>query len=517
MNVTYEQEFARHMATMMAQKVEVSPPARPRSRQRAFAAGKTPDTLSGWATAPVSIDTDVKTSHKSLRARAREQALNNDYIKKYLSMCVTNIIGHQGVKLKMNVKLPDGTPDKVSRAAIQDSWRRWGRYSIPTVDGTLSWLDVQKLVARTVPMDGGILIRHVRGFPNEWGYAIQILDIDFIDTDRDNVKTREGNIIRMGVEKTPFGRPLAIWLFTNNPGDQSFFINQTGRRSVRVPIEELEYIFLPQRTMQTHGYPWVHSALISLKHLGLYREAEVIMSRIGASKNRYITQDKDTPENILIHDDEDSDGQKFDEIAEPGEQVVLPPGAQVQEVDPSHPNSSYPEFQSAVLKGAASGLDVSYPNLASDPEKVNFSSMRGSVLEERNSWRMFQRFFIERLHERIFMHWLPMALVTDLANTLRLSDMQRLDNAIWRPRGWDWVDPQKDMTANEKALQNLLKSPQEISADRGVDWEDIVEEIAEAKEMAATLGLIFDPKPTTSASPVPMVVETEEGEELNAT
>lgn len=511
MALTYEKQFTRDMAEMMARKANGGAPP----RRRTFAAAKTPDTLTGWTVSPQSIDSDIKTSNKSLRARSREQALNNDYIKKYLSMNVSNIIGHNGVKLKMNIKLPDGQPDKIARTAVQDSWRRWGRLGIPTVDGMLSWLDVEKLVVRTVPQDGGILVRHVQGFPNEWGYAIQILDIDFIDTDRDNIKTREGNIIRMGVEKTPFGKPVAIWIFTNNPGDQSFFINQTGRRSVRIPIEELEYIFLPQRPMQTHGYPWVHSALISLKHLGLYREAEVIQSRISASKNRYITQDKDVDGDHILYDKEDDDGQRFDEVAEPGEQVVLPPGTKVEEVDPTHPNSSYKEFQNAVLMGAASGLDVSYVSLANDLTKVNFSSMRQGVLDERNMWRVLQQFYIQRLHERIFMHWLPMALVTDLATTLRLSDIQRLDNPIWRPRGWDWVDPQKDMTANEKAVALGLKSRSEISAERGRDFEEVLEELKEEKEAAEEAGVDISGASATS-SMEQIVVETPEGDELNA-
>lgn len=511
---SYDEQFVRDLAGALKQRAAEKSP---RPRLRAFAAAQTPDTLSGWTSSTRSIDSDTKAAIKPLRARSREQAQNNDYIKKYLSMNVTNIIGHQGIKLKMNVKEADGTTaDKVARTLIQDSWRRWGRFGIPTIDGMMSWLDVEKMVARTVPQDGGILIRHVHGFPNAWGYAVQILDVDYINMDLDNVKTRDGNIIRMGIEKTPFGKPVAFYLYTNNPGDEAFFISNQGRKVVRVPAEELEYIFLPQRPGQTHGIPWVHSALISLKHLGLYREAEVIMARLGAQKNVYYTQDKDTPNEHVLWNKEDNEGQKFDEILEPGENQVLPPGVQAEMNDPKHPNSDYPAFESAVLKGSASGLDVSYVSLANDLTKVNFSSIRQGVLDERNVWRVLQVFYIQRLHERIFMHWLPMALLTDLAGQLLLSDLQRLDNALWRPRGWDWIDPQKDMTANEKALATGLKSRQGISAERGEDWHAILAELAEEEEAATEAGVDISGASAPS-SPAPIVIENEEGEELNAT
>ena len=69
------------------------------------------------------------------------------------------------------------------------------------------------------------------------------------------------------------------------------------------------------------------------------------------------------------------------------------------------------------------------------------------------------------------------------------------------------------MDANSLAMDKLLKSPQEISEERGRDWREIAEEIAEAQEIAKELGLEFQ---ITTPAPTPGVIENEEGEEVNA-
>tara|TARA_Y100000589_G_scaffold280014_1_gene276217 strand:+ start:302 stop:481 length:180 start_codon:yes stop_codon:yes gene_type:complete len=47
--------------------------------------------------------------------------------------------------------------------------------------------------------DGEVLVRHIRNADNPFGYAIQLLEPDFLDKDY-NVKTENGNRVVMGVE-----------------------------------------------------------------------------------------------------------------------------------------------------------------------------------------------------------------------------------------------------------------------------------------------------------------------------
>src|SRR5204863_15402 len=47
----------------------------------------------------------------------------------------------------------------------------------------------------------------------------------------------------------------------------------------------------------------------------------------------------------------------------------------------------------------------------------------------------------------------------------------------WRPRGWAWVDPLKDTNASILAINNALASREEVIAETGGDFEEVLEQL----------------------------------------
>jgi capsid protein len=69
------------------------------------------------------------------------------------------------------------------------------------------------------------------------------------------------------------------------------------------------------------------------------------------------------------------------------------------------------------------------------------------------------------------------------------------DSATFRPRGFQWVDPQKEINAHVVALNNGLISMQDVAAVYGRDVEEVFSQIARDKQSAADFGLelAFEP------------------------
>ena len=65
----------------------------------------------------------------------------------------------------------------------------------------------------------------------------------------------------------------------------------------------------------------------------------------------------------------------------------------------------------------------------------------------------------------------------------------------FRPRGFQWVDPQKEISAHVVALSNGLISMQDVANIYGRDVEEVFAQIARDKQLAEQFGLklAFEP------------------------
>ena len=61
-----------------------------------------------------------------------------------------------------------------------------------------------------------------------------------------------------------------------------------------------------------------------------------------------------------------------------------------------------------------------------------------------------------------------------------------------RPRGWDWIDPEKAAKGAILAIENGLGTRTSFLAERGEDVEDVFRELARENALAAEYGITID-------------------------
>ena len=388
-----------------------------------------------WAASTLSIDSIAQTQLNTLRARCRILADQNDYALKFLRMIKNNVVGPEGIQLKNKaVDPPRGRetkpkPDLYANRIIEEAWWNFSRRGDCTADRTMSLCDVLNLAAETVARDGEILIRKVRGFQNRDKFALQIIEADYLDTDK-NEKLTGGAEIRMGVELNRWREPVAYWLRASNPND-TLASGGVDMRWERVPARDIIHPFIRIRPEQTRGIPWMAAAAYRLNMLGKYEEAEVTAARVSACKQGFFVKQNGNAE---YTGEQDTAGNKMMD-AEPGAFEELPYGMDVKTVDWNHPNSSYGQFMKTCLRGVAAGLGVSYNMLANDMESVNFASGKLGLEEERDYWKVLQRWFIDSVVNEIFREWLEAQLMHGNI-ALPFSKFDKFNAPDWRPRRW---------------------------------------------------------------------------------
>lgn len=498
----------RELARAAAQRNRDFVPARSRSAaQRDFSAANTGRLAGGWQTRNISANADLYRALDIVRARSRDLCNNNDYAKRFLGMVAANVVGGTGVALQARVYDAPKKPDTGANAAIERAWEQWSARGVCDVTGRFSFREIQMLAIKAAARDGAPLIRIVRGTAagNAFGLAVQLLDIDRLDTQLVRAPANGQNEIKMGVEVDSFGRAIAYWLRPYHPAELFLVDGSQIREHTRVVASDIIHPFIADRPEQLRELPWMHAAMTRLNNLGGYEEAAVIAARVGASKMGFFQ----SPDGKAPGEDEDEEGVPFTEV-EPGQFGVLPSGTEFQPFNPDYPHQMYEQFVKACLRGVASGLGVAYHALANDLTSVSFSSIRSGTLEERDQWMAIQSWFVESFLEPVYREWIRAALAfgqvkLDNGSALSVAKLDKFSAHAWQPRRWQWVDPKKDMEARILALQHGFTSHQAICAELGVDFEDVLVQLKAEQDLAAKLdvklGGAMAPRPKPDGAP----------------
>jgi len=445
--------------------------------------------LLDWIAQARSADEEIRGDIRLLRARARELGRNNSYVKRYLRLLQNNVVGPMGIKLQAQVKA-GGETDAETNRAIEAAWNDWASSPV-TVDGRLTLRRFEKLVLKTIACDGEAFVRLWRGFEaNSYGLALQAIDADLIDETFSRPRRGSENEIRMGVEVDSLSRPVGYWVWNAT----SVSGIDLMRERYFVPAGEMLHLYDPDRVNQTRGVTWVHSVMVPAHMLNAYEESEAVAARIGASKMGLFEKKTDSVAGDLANDKKPATME-----ANPGTFDIVPDGYEFKTWEPEHPTAQFPAFIKQMLRKIASGFSVFYNVLANDAEGVSYSTMRSFALVERDDWRSIQQDFIDMWRRPLYSAWLGMALLTG-ALELASRDASRYLAVRHRPRGWQWIDPEKEANAAVISIQNGLGTRTGFLAEKGEDLEDVFAELAWEQELAQRYGLSVSGATSASAS-----------------
>lgn len=463
-----------------------------RSAYRAFKApakrsgdysGALVDRLQQFITGLKSEDQEIKQNIVRLRAHSRELVRNNPFMRRYIKLVGHQVVGERGVTLQATVQTSSGAPKQAANDAIEAAWREWSHKGTCTVDGRMSFTDVQLMSVRGAARDGECFWRKIRGKSagNRFGFALQPLDPDLLDSEFERAPGNGVNAIVMGVEVDAYTRPVAYHFWTAHPSDYG-----NNRRRIRIPAADIVHFYDANRVNQTRGIPWSTSSMWLLTMLGAYWDGEVAAARAESERLGFLYNE--LGDGIAPEPGAGTSPMAVQVPSQTASWWELPAGYKVDMPDVRHPNTAFPEFSRKMLEGVATGLNVAYHSLTGDLSQANYSSMRQGAVDERDAWSEIQRLLIEGICQAVFEEWLEMATLFG-AVTIAPRDLEQAKFPCWEPRGWDWVDPLKDIKADVMAIEAGLDTRTRICAERGLNFSDVLSKLAEEKKAAEAAGV----------------------------
>lgn len=489
----------------------VPPP--PTAAQRMFAAARPSRLNDGWSTLTTSADSESLTSLAALRARSRALVRDNAHAKRAREIVVNNVIG-TGVGMQAAIVNNRGRLVTEVNDAIETAWAEWCRADTCHIGATLHFADLERLVLGEVFEAGEAFVRVHRAGPGAVPLTLEVIESERL-ADEWEAPNYNGNLVRQGVEVDAYGRPIAYWVHEWHPGDPRR--GSVPDRLLRIPAADVIHLRPVNRWPQVRGVPMMHAAMQRLNQLGEFQDAAVVAARIGAEKVM-VLKDSEDGRLAAAMGVEENDG-TYSWASSQGQIDILPSGADIAPWSPSYPDANFEPFVRAALRDIGAAFGVSYESLSRDYSQSNYSSSRLALLDDRDGWRVLQQWYIRNFRERLHRTWLEAAVYARAIPAIAVPDYVARPvwyrAVTWKPRGWSWVDPTKEVNAYKEAERAgyITKSDVIAQTGNGRDLEDVIRERRRELDALAEADLATDtttpdaqaaaPEPTQPNPPEP--------------
>lgn len=458
-------------------------------KKRAYDAASKGRRTDGWKATGTSANSELYYALEVLRNRSRELVRNNPYGKRIVKVLPNNTIG-------TGIRPTPMLDSKATAKKVKAVWKQWAESTRCDFDGMHTMGGLQKLAFRAVLESGGVLVLRRRTTDKNVPIELQVLEADHIDLNKNQDTFDSGGFIMQGIEFNGRGKKVAIWLHNRHPGEQFRFpVSVTSRR---VPIEDVLYIYQVERPGQIHGIPVMVSSMLRMKDFDDYEDAQLIRQKIAACFSVFVMDQQDA---VFKGDTE---AKEMAERVEPGIIEHLPPGKDVKFATPPGAEG-YAEYSRKIQQAIAAGTGITYEAMTGDLSNVNFSSGRMGWIEMQREIEDWQwNTFIPQFCDKVWTWFNEAAIIAgSLRNEVPVT---------WTTPRRMMLDPVKETNAKITQIRAGLTTLTEALAEDGMDFDEVMEQLAAEQKRLDELKLSLDSDPRVQiklATDTPEVKVTE--------
>ncbi len=445
----------------------------------------------GNARTITSLNSDILGAAGTIQRRAAYFARNNAHITSAVNVLVSNIVGP-------GIKPSSQHPDPKTRELLHALWARWvDRCDLEEFG---DFYAMQALMVRQM-VEAGESFARFRTFGPTAGQEVpfQLQVIHPTQVPIDTVAGLIDNRVWGGIEFDNEARRLAYHVLPVRPNDPRAPLSDLWN-PVRVPSSEMVHLFNPVEPGQLRGLSWLAPVLLAVHEVDQLQDAALVRAKLA---NLVCA--------ALVDRDDAGGGLAGDVSAgvlnvglEPGTILPLRPGTTLEFFDPKE-SEHYGEFIKSHLQAIAAGLGIPYELLTGDLSSVNYSSIRAGLVEFRKRLEHWQyNVVVYRLCRPVWDRFIAVAALSGAIDWRAYeADRAAFHRVEWLPPKPMWVDPLKDVQAEQAAVAAGFRSRTQVITSMGYDPERVDAEIAADAERARRLGLSIGgpaalPAPNTS-------------------
>ncbi|HAT48868.1 MAG: phage portal protein [Nitrospirae bacterium] len=446
--------------------------------RREYDGAKTGRRTDGWITPGNDANAEIAIASTRLRNRSRDLVRNNPFAAKAVITYASSMVG-SGIRPRPKAE------SKALDAKVTSLWEEFSNQC--DADGRTNFYGLQTLMVRSMVESGECLLQMINR-PTSFGLAVplqlRVLECDHLDISRDR-NLPDGGFIQQGIEFDAYGSRVAYWLYPQHPGASNITAKTV---SIRVPASDVVHLFDRMRPGQNRGVTWFAPALLRMRDLDDYDEAELMRKKIEACFVGFVINAD--PNQSLTQVRKEADEKRV-EMFEPGMVSYLPPGKDIRFGAPAT-TSGYVEYMRWHFHAVSAALGLTYELLTGDLSQVNYSSLRAGLIEFRRRIDAMQRqVLVPQLCNPVWNRFLSTAQAAGLLGNGKIRTQ-------WTPPRFEAVDPQKDTMGEILMIRAGLMSLAEGIARQGYDPDVVTAEFASMNKVLDQLGLTLDTDPRKS-------------------
>ncbi len=431
----------------------------------------------GWRVVNQSAELTDRPGRDIVRARSRDLERNSDIAQAVLHAYRRNVVG-RGYTLRAL------TGDDKLDTRLEKAWKRWTLAENCDITGEQGFNEILRMMVDRKKVDGGILVlfRYTRG--GLVPFKLQCLEVDELDSSQSAPQYR-GNKVVGGIEYDRYRKPVGYWF------RQYDLEGYQAMAPMFVPAKDVFFYKSKRRPTQLREMSDLAPTVTRIRDVNEFITAVSIKERLSAILAIFIKKLFPSGGNIGRASPPGGAG-KTDYSSlhvHPGMVVELNQGDEAQVIDPKNTATDAAGFLKTQQGLISAGQGLSYEAVSRDMSKSTYSSARQNAIEDEATYTEE----IELLET--FMSEVYEAFVISgvLSGLFSISDFwQRKETYLahsWIKAPKRWIDPVKEANADKTALQSGQKTFQDLCAEKGKDWKEAIDEMAEAVSYGREKGI----------------------------
>ncbi len=472
-------------------------------------ASNTLNTMIGWLVGGGGAEDDIDVHGALLRKRARDLFAGGGLARSGPTTLTTNVVGW-GIKPKPKIdsellKMTDEARDEWERNTLRE-WQLWAESPMCDAERQQNFYGLQELAFLSMLVSGDCfgLFGMKENKRTPYQTTIRILEADRVGTPESNGESNvteldNGGRIIDGVEVDKEGAVVRYYITNRHPLAES---NSTELEYV--PIDafgkdtgypNILHVMTHERPEQRRGVPFVAACIEYLKQFDRYLTAELAAQVVSSMLTAFIINDADGA-SVGLEDSVDEDEKVTDNELNlelrPGAIYDLPPGKNIQTVNPLRQNTAFEGFVSTFETLIGSGQNIPKEVLIHKYDS-NYTASRSALLDFWKTVRVYRAKFNQLFNQQVWEMWLSEAVAIGRVEAPGFFDDPAIRRAwcgcMWNGVTMGHVDPRKEVEAAILRIQhNLSTEEQEAAEYNGNDWSEVIrqrkKEVEETAELA---------------------------------